>query len=102
MVWGLDDLEQPHWDHVTYDFGVIVGHESSEETDECNGSKCCRQHIDGQSATVGFSQVKQDARDSVQEARHRYYLEGQPIGHLLEAGFFKLIFVLTCRTNKNS
>ena len=47
LVWGLDELKQPLSDHVDYHFGVVVGHKSSEETDECNGCKCYRWHTDG-------------------------------------------------------
>ena len=40
MVQGLAELEQLCWDHFDCRFGVAVGHESSEDTNECNGCRC--------------------------------------------------------------
>ena len=33
VVLGLADPEHPCWDHVDYCFELVVGHESSEDTD---------------------------------------------------------------------
>ena len=40
VVMGLAELEQPHWVHVCYQFGVNSEHGLYEDIDVCNERKC--------------------------------------------------------------
>ena len=76
VVLGLEDLDQLHWGHFDYRFGVSGGPKSSEDIYGYNGHRCYRWRIDDQSVTMGSSHVRWDVGDFVQGVQLHYFSEG--------------------------